>query len=87
MEEQALRMAVCMDILEMRHLHYPVVQILLLGSCDLTLYNRWGRTALHEACSSWNGPPHTVELLLMAGMIPDIKDSMDNTPLVLAALR
>merc|ERR1712004_784387 len=66
--------------------HFPVVQILLLGSCDLMLYNRWGRNALHEACSSWSGLPHTVELLLMAGMTPDIEDSMGNSPLILSTL-
>ena len=35
--------------------------------------NRWGRNALHEACSVWSGPPDTVELLLLANMCPDIQ--------------
>ena len=53
--------------------HQGVVQTLLQANCDFMLRNRWGRNALHEACSVWSGPPDTVELLLLANMCPDVQ--------------
>ena len=56
--------------------HQAVVQTLLQSSCKLMVKNRWGRNALHEACSVWSGPPDTVELLLLANMCPDVQASV-----------
>ena len=53
--------------------HQAVVQTLLQNKSALMVKNRWGRNALHEACSVWSGPPDTVELLLLANMCPDIQ--------------
>ena len=66
--------------------HCQVVDLLLRAGCDVSHVNRWGRNALHEACSIWSGPSSTVELLARSGINIDDVDDMGNTPLMLATL-
>lgn len=66
--------------------HSSVVEVLLRAGCDVAHVNRWGRNALHEACSVWSGPSCTVELLALSGMNTDDVDDTGNTPLMLATL-
>ena len=45
-----------------------IVQYLItIPECNLTLTNRWGRSALHEASAVWKGSAEVVDLLLLAG--------------------
>lgn len=66
--------------------HCQVVSVLLRVGCNVSHVNRWGRNALHEACSVWSGPSSTVELLALSGINIDDVDDMGNTPLMLATL-
>ena len=60
--------------------------MLVKSNCNIQHANRWGRTALHEACGNWKARPKTVEILLSAGISPDVQDDMHNSPLILATL-
>ena len=63
-----------------------IVNLLVKSNCNIQHANRWGRTALHEACGNWKARPKTVEILLSAGISPDVQDDMHNSPLILATL-